>query len=79
MYPWPSSGLGVAFVSETEAIEVRERPTASLVKVKPDDVRNNLNDFGVFKWRSTPHAIPRKELFQRHVRVDLVPQEMSCQ
>lgn len=79
MYPWPSPGFDAAFVSGTEAIEVRKRATAGLVKVKPSDVRNNLSDFGVFKRRSTPHTIPREEQFQRYVRVDLVPQQMTCQ
>ena len=58
--------LGAAFVSGTVAIEVRERLTAGLTKMKPSDVRNNLSNFGVFKRRPAAHAVPGEEQFQRH-------------
>jgi hypothetical protein len=61
------------------AIEVVRGPTGALIEVKPNDVGNDLSDFGVFKRWLAAQTVPGEEQFQHHLRVDLVPQQMSGQ
>ena len=41
--------------------------------MKPDDVGNDLGNFGILERWAAAHPIPGKEQFQHHLWINLMP------